>query len=157
MPLRTAAHDSGLWRGANPVQIVDFHRLIYHPLWSALCVSWFFIGKTHKLTFVVKLCPEPFNYEAWAMSRLTIDVTEQQQTLNALAALEGKTLRQYAFERLFSAKGGGVPEKPGHTLFDPRGLSHGAKPDQIKALRRAAAVVDGLNNSRVSCLITKAH
>lgn len=36
------------------------------------------------------------------MSRLTIDVTEQQhQTLKALAALEGKTLRQYALERLF--------------------------------------------------------
>jgi hypothetical protein len=42
------------------------------------------------------------------MSRLTIDVTEQQhQTLKALAALEGKTLRQYALERLFSAKGDG--------------------------------------------------
>ncbi len=40
------------------------------------------------------------------MSRLTIDVTEQQhQTLKALAAIEGKTLRQYALERLF-------PENP---------------------------------------------
>ncbi len=38
------------------------------------------------------------------MSRLTIDVTEKQhQTLKALAALEGKTLRQYALERLFPA------------------------------------------------------
>jgi len=38
------------------------------------------------------------------MSRLTIDVTEQQhQTLKAYAALEGKTLRQYALERLFPA------------------------------------------------------
>ena len=38
------------------------------------------------------------------MSRLTIDVTEQQhQTLKAHAALEGKTLRQYALERLFPA------------------------------------------------------
>lgn len=36
------------------------------------------------------------------MSRLTIDVTEQQhQTLKALAALEGKTIKQYALERLF--------------------------------------------------------
>ncbi|MDZ7752067.1 MAG: antitoxin [Gammaproteobacteria bacterium] len=36
------------------------------------------------------------------MSRLTLDVTEQQhQTLKALAALEGKTLKQYALERLF--------------------------------------------------------
>lgn len=36
------------------------------------------------------------------MSRLTIDVTDQQhQTLKALAALEGKTIKQYAIERLF--------------------------------------------------------
>lgn len=36
------------------------------------------------------------------MSRLTIDVTEQQhQTLKALAAMEGKTIKQYALERLF--------------------------------------------------------
>jgi len=35
------------------------------------------------------------------MSRLTIDLTEQQhQTLKALAALEGKTIKQYALERL---------------------------------------------------------
>jgi hypothetical protein len=36
------------------------------------------------------------------MSRLTIDVTEQQhQTLTARAALEGKSIKQYAIERLF--------------------------------------------------------
>lgn len=36
------------------------------------------------------------------MSRLTIDVTEQQhQALKALAALEGKTIKQYTLERLF--------------------------------------------------------
>ena len=36
------------------------------------------------------------------MSRLTIDVTEQQhQALKAMAALEGKTIKQYALERLF--------------------------------------------------------
>ncbi|MCL2645105.1 MAG: antitoxin [Betaproteobacteria bacterium] len=35
------------------------------------------------------------------MSRLTIDVTEQQhQALKAMAALEGKTIKQYALERL---------------------------------------------------------
>lgn len=46
------------------------------------------------------------------MSRLTIDVTEQQhQTLKALAALEGKTLRQY------------VLEMPLHELRKARGLS----------------------------------
>ncbi|MEX2498805.1 MAG: antitoxin [Wenzhouxiangellaceae bacterium] len=42
------------------------------------------------------------------MSRLTIDVTEQQhQTLKALAALEGKTIKQYALERLFTADSAG--------------------------------------------------
>ncbi len=35
------------------------------------------------------------------MSRLTIDMTDQQhQTLKALAALQGKTIKQYALERL---------------------------------------------------------
>jgi len=36
------------------------------------------------------------------MSRLTIDITPQQhQSLKAFAALQGKTIRQYALERLF--------------------------------------------------------
>ena len=36
------------------------------------------------------------------MSRLTIDVSEQQhQALKATAALEGKSIRQYVLERLF--------------------------------------------------------
>ncbi len=36
------------------------------------------------------------------MSRLTIDITDQQhRNLKALAALQGKTIRQYAIERLF--------------------------------------------------------
>ena len=36
------------------------------------------------------------------MSRLTIDITEQQhQSLKAMAALQGKTIKQYALERLF--------------------------------------------------------
>lgn len=38
------------------------------------------------------------------MSRLTIDMTDQQhQSLKALAALQGKTIKQYALERLFPA------------------------------------------------------
>lgn len=38
------------------------------------------------------------------MSRLTIDVSdEQHQTLKAMAALQGKTIKQYALERLFPA------------------------------------------------------
>jgi Antitoxin ParD len=37
------------------------------------------------------------------MSRLTIDVTDHQhQSLKALAALQGKTIKQYAIEKLFS-------------------------------------------------------
>lgn len=36
------------------------------------------------------------------MSRLTIDMTSQQhQSLKAMAALQGKTVSQYALERLF--------------------------------------------------------
>lgn len=36
------------------------------------------------------------------MSRLTIDLTDKQhQSLKALAALQGKTIKQYALERLF--------------------------------------------------------
>lgn len=38
------------------------------------------------------------------MSRLTIDVTDQQhQSLKALAALQGKTIKEYAIEKLFSS------------------------------------------------------
>jgi len=37
------------------------------------------------------------------MSRLTIDITEQQhQSLKIMAALQGKTIKQYTIERLFS-------------------------------------------------------
>jgi hypothetical protein len=42
------------------------------------------------------------------MSRLTIDITDQQhQSLKALAALQGKTIKQYAIERLFPADASG--------------------------------------------------
>ena len=36
------------------------------------------------------------------MSRLSIDISEQQhQALKAMAALQGKTIKEYAVERLF--------------------------------------------------------
>ncbi len=36
------------------------------------------------------------------MSRLTIDITEQQhQSIKAMAALQGKSIKDYAIERLF--------------------------------------------------------
>ncbi|MEQ1496289.1 MAG: antitoxin [Novosphingobium sp.] len=39
------------------------------------------------------------------MSRLTIDLTdEQHKSLKAVAALQGKSIRQYSLERLFPAK-----------------------------------------------------
>jgi len=42
------------------------------------------------------------------MSRLTIDMTDQQhQSLKALAALQGKTIKQYALERLLPADSAG--------------------------------------------------
>lgn len=41
------------------------------------------------------------------MSRLTIDITDRQhQNLKALAALQGKTIKQYALERLFPGPSG---------------------------------------------------
>ena len=40
------------------------------------------------------------------MSRLTIDISDQQhQNLKALAALQNKTIREFAIERLFPATG----------------------------------------------------
>ncbi|ESQ88823.1 antitoxin [Asticcacaulis benevestitus] len=45
------------------------------------------------------------------MSRLTIDMTDQQhQSLKALAALQGKTIRQYALERLLPASWEGAQD-----------------------------------------------
>lgn len=44
------------------------------------------------------------------MSRLTVDITdEQHQSLKAMAALQGKTIKQYALERLFPAESAGDP------------------------------------------------
>ncbi len=41
------------------------------------------------------------------MSRLTIDITDQQhQSLKAMAALQGKSIKQYAVERLFPVQPG---------------------------------------------------
>jgi hypothetical protein len=48
------------------------------------------------------------NRQEVVMSRLTIDITIQQhQSLKALAALQGKTIKQYALERLFPADASG--------------------------------------------------
>lgn len=43
------------------------------------------------------------------MSRLTIDMTDQQHhSLKALAALQGKTIKQYCLERLFPGDDSGA-------------------------------------------------
>src|SRR5690606_10740882 len=45
---------------------------------------------------------EKCHFGGYPMSRLTIDITDQQhQSLKALAALQGKTIKQSASERLF--------------------------------------------------------
>ncbi len=52
------------------------------------------------------------------MSRLTIDITDQQhQTLKATAAMQGKTIKEYAVERLFPQTGDDE-----QALFDLRQL-----------------------------------
>ena len=56
--------------------------------------------------------------ERIATSRLTIDITDQQhQTLKATAALQGKTIKEYAVERLFPQTGDDE-----QALFDLRQL-----------------------------------
>lgn len=61
------------------------------------------VGIAHKPTFMV-MSIYAFD-EEFAMSRLTIDLTdEQHKHLKAVAALEGKTMRQFAVERLFPVK-----------------------------------------------------
>lgn len=54
------------------------------------------------------------------MSRLTIDVSDQQhQNLKALAALQGKTIKQYAIEKLFPSH----PDEE-HALTELKALLH---------------------------------
>jgi hypothetical protein len=62
------------------------------------------LGRFTQTHICGKLGFKSFKHETAAMSRLTIDVTEQQhQALKALSALEGKSIRQYALERLLPA------------------------------------------------------
>jgi hypothetical protein len=73
------------------------------------------------------------------MSRLTIDITDQQhQSLKALAALQGKTIKQYAIERLFSADAGGEQAwQELKTLLGQRiaeGLAGGVSTKNINAI-----------------------
>jgi hypothetical protein len=56
------------------------------------------------------------------MSRLTIDITDQlHQSLKALSALQGKTIKQYALERLFPGDADGdLPWQELKTLLGAR-------------------------------------
>ena len=70
------------------------------------------------------------------MSRLTIDITDQQhQSLKALAALQGKTIKQYALERLFpgdaDADQAWQELKKHHYVFC---LPHGSAPALVVAI-----------------------
>jgi len=45
------------------------------------------------------------------MSRLTIEITGQEhQEIKAMAALQGKTLKQFVMEKIFSSQGNGDEE-----------------------------------------------
>ncbi len=73
------------------------------------------------------------------MSRLTIDVTDQQHLLlKTLAASQGKTIRQYAVERLFPAKADDDPAwQDLKTLLGQRvaeGLAGGVSALSIEAI-----------------------
>ncbi len=56
------------------------------------------------------------------MSRLTLDLSEQQhQSLEASAAMQGKTIKQYALERLFAGDASVDPAwRELKTLLDSR-------------------------------------
>ena len=82
--------------------------LLFRP-----CASVFLLMSLASLS-VSSLCSGRTNPHLWQtvslitdelepdMSRLTIDVSDQQhQALKALAALEGKSIKQYTLERLF--------------------------------------------------------
>ncbi len=72
------------------------------------------------------------------MSRLTIDITDQQhQSLKALAALQGKSIRQYAIERLFPATDEDQAWRELKTLLSQRiaeGLAGGVSAKGIDAI-----------------------
>src|SRR3546814_20176402 len=78
-------------------------------------------------------------YTRFPMSRLTIDMTDQQhQSLKALAALQRKTIKQYALERLFPPDAGeDVAWRELKTLLGQRlaeGLAGGVCPKRVDTI-----------------------
>jgi hypothetical protein len=83
------------------------------------------------------------------MSRLTIDITSQQhQSLKALAALQGKTIKQYALERLFPRCSGDQAWRELQTLLGER-IEQGLA-GQTSALSISAIVDEELGTSQAS-------
>ena len=75
------------------------------------------------------------------MSRLTIDMTDQQhQSLKALAALQGKTIKQYALERLLPASGQGDQDWSDLKDFLTQRIERGLAGD--RATKSFAQIVD---------------
>lgn len=70
------------------------------------------------------------------MSRLTIDITDQQhQNLKAMAALQGKSIKQYTLERLFPTEDAAWQELK--SLLDTRinaGLSGGVSSKTVSQI-----------------------
>ncbi len=82
------------------------------------------------------------------MSRLTIDIDDQQhQNLKAMAALQGKTIKQYALERLFPANAGEDQAwQELQSLLAQRiseGLTGGVSPQSIDSIVAEALTSDG--------------
>lgn len=81
------------------------------------------------------------------MSRLTIDVTEQQhKALKAMAALAGKSIKQYALKRLFPSSEEQAMQElktqlQGRMVAAERGEISALSADEIteEAIREAAA------------------
>jgi hypothetical protein len=84
------------------------------------------------------------------MSRLTIDLTEQQhQALKAMAALQGKTIKQYTVERLFpaatAAKSAPTATPEEQALQELKALLNArlAEVDQAGVVERSASDIAG--------------
>ena len=73
------------------------------------------------------------------MSRLTIEVTEEQhQGIKALAALQGKTIKEYAIQRLFAF----TPEEK-QAMLELKALLDQRIANALRALLKVASVREG--------------
>jgi len=76
------------------------------------------------------------------MGRLTIDITDQQhQALKAMAALQGKTIKEYALERLLPQAGDGDGLAGLRSLLATRAAEAGRGEVSDKSISEIAADV----------------